>query len=354
MGVKHLQNLFGHHLRTLPLVVLYLTDGCNSRCVTCDIWRNPRRNMPLAIVERVAAEVAALGVRWVILSGGEAMQHPQWSQAAARLRAEGVRVFLLTNGLLVHKQIDALVENVDELIVSLDAGCAETYAAIRGVNAYELVLAGMRAASQRGVRVTTRTTVQRANYAEMPHIIRAALDAGAASVSFLPVDVSNPFAFGPRFDADVMPLVASSGVGAAAEHGPPAAALQVDDLPRLAAVLDDIERQFGPQFAAGRLAESPAKLRLLVDYFRAVLGEAPFPTSRCNAPHTTAVIEVDGRLRPCYFLPSWGALGGRPLTTALNDPAALELRAAYRGGRREECTRCVCPLYKGPRALLAL
>src|SRR5690606_1585624 len=129
MGVKHLQNLLGDRLRTLPLVVLYLTDGCNSRCVTCDIWRNPRRNMRMETVEQIAADAPALGVRWVILSGGEAMQHPHWPQIAVRLRAAGARVFLLTNGLLVRRQIDSVIRHVDELIVSLDGGTAATYEA---------------------------------------------------------------------------------------------------------------------------------------------------------------------------------------------------------------------------------
>lgn len=354
MSAIHLQNLLGNHLRTLPLVVLYLTDGCNSRCVTCDIWRNPRRNIPLEVVERVAAEAPALGIRWAILSGGEAMQHPDWPDAAARLRAASVRVFLLTNGLLVRKQLDDVVAHVDELVVSLDAGTPETYDAIRGVDAFDLVLDGMRAAASAGVRVTTRTTVQRANFREMPQIVEAARAAGAASISFLPVDVSNPFAFGPRFADSTLPLIAASGVGVDAEHGPPAAALQADDVTALDAVLDDLERRFAADFAARRIAESPQKLRQLSAYFRAVLGQGDFPPLRCNAPHTTAVIEVDGRLRPCYFLPTWGKLGQRSLSAALNDPAALELRAAYKHGERAECARCVCPLYKGPRALWAL
>ena len=74
MSAKHLLNLLGDHLHTLPIVVLYLTDGCNSRCVTCDIWRNPRRNMKPEIIEALANDVKPLAVRWVVLSGGEAMQ----------------------------------------------------------------------------------------------------------------------------------------------------------------------------------------------------------------------------------------------------------------------------------------
>src|SRR5215470_19918680 len=118
MPTKHLLNLVGDRLYTLPLVVLYLTDGCNSRCVTCDIWRNPRRNMKMELVEDIAAAFGELGVRWVLLSGGEAMQHPHWPEIARRFRAEGVYVTLLTNGLLIRKQADEVLASVDELIVS--------------------------------------------------------------------------------------------------------------------------------------------------------------------------------------------------------------------------------------------
>jgi MoaA/NifB/PqqE/SkfB family radical SAM enzyme len=356
MAVRHLFNLFGDRVRSLPILVLYLTDGCNSRCVTCDIWRSPRRNMSSDLFAAVAADCKTLGVRWAVLSGGEAMQHPEWPALAQRLRAEGARVLLLTNGLLIKKQIAEVLASVDEVIVSLDAGTAPTYQAIRGVDGFDLVLEGIALVRAGGLPVTTRTTVQRANYRELPAIIAAAKALDVSSISFLTVDVSNPFAFGPRFSGGAgLPLVASSGLGAPAEHGPPASALERADLEIFAAVLDQIERDHAEDFASGRLAEPPAKLRRMVNYFRAVLNEAPFPRVRCNAPHHSAVVEVDGTLRPCYFLPSMGRVNGRmPLAQALNSDAALALRRAYRAGERPECTCCVCPLYKGPRALLTM
>ena len=309
--------------------------------------------MTIELVDALAADVRALAVRWIVLGGGEAMQHPHWPEIAHKLRVEGTRVTLLTNGLLLRKQIDAVLASVDEVIVSLDGGTAATYEAIRGVDGFELILEGIRLVRAGGLPVTTRTTIQRANYREISQIIEVAKAAGVNSISFLTVDVSNPFAFGSRFQADPT-LIATMGAGAPAEHGPPASALAADDLPELARVLDEVEARFGEDFASGRIAESPAKLRRMVDYFGAILGQNEYPRVRCNAPHLSAVIEVDGALRPCYFLPTIGKLNAQPLSEVVNSAQALDLRRAYRQGERGECQACVCPLYKGGRALLRL
>ncbi len=132
-------------------------------------------------------------------------------------------------------------------------------------------------------------------------------------------------------------------------HSP---ALQADDLPVFAALLDALEGTHAAEFAAGQIAESPAKLRRLWDYFAAPFGLASFAPPRCNAPHLSLVVEVDGRIRPCYFLPTGGDLRQTPLSAALNNPALVALRSAYRRGQRPECTRCVCPLHRGARALI--
>ncbi len=356
MKPKYLLNLVSDRLHTLPLVVLYLTDGCNSRCVTCDIWRNPRRNMKMELVEEIVSAFQELQVRWVLLSGGEAMQHPQWPQIARRFKAEGTHVMLLTNGLLLRKQADELIDSVDEVIVSLDGGTAATYDAIRGVDAFDLILDGIREVRARGIPVSTRTTLQRANFREVPQIIEAAKSANVNRISFLTVDISNQYAFGSRFAADpALQLVANMGAGAPSEHGPATTALMPEDVIEFGGIIEDIIAQFAPDFESGLMSESPAKLRNMVRYFSALTGDSTFPGSRCNSPHVSTVIEVDGKLRPCYFLPIYGQVSASmPLSEAINTSAGQALREAYRTGKRVECERCVCPLYKGPRALLRM
>ncbi|MBK8026598.1 MAG: radical SAM protein [Chloroflexi bacterium] len=358
MATRHLLNLVGDRLRTLPILVLYLTDGCNSRCVTCDIWRSPRRNMRMELIDALVEDAAALHTRWVVLSGGEATQHPDWATAARKFRQIGARVILLTNGLLVSRQIEQVIADTDELVISLDGGTAETYQAIRGLDGFERVLSGIAAAHQAGKPVTTRTTLQQANFREIPQIIQAAKDAGVDRISFLTVDVFNPIAFGPRFSSDptLAPMVMGNGM-APPEHHPPATALTLDECDELDDVLTRIERDFAADFAQGRIAESPAKLRQMARYFRAILKTQSMPPVRCNAPHTSAVVEVDGQVRPCYFLPTMGqvdATGHTRLVDSLNTEAAVQLRREYRSGQRQECDSCVCPLYKGARALINL
>ncbi len=347
MSTRHLLNLASDHLRSLPILILYLTDGCNSRCITCDIWRAPRLNMRRDLVESLIAAVKPLGIRWVVLSGGEAMQHPAWAQIAAQFRAEGARVILLTNGLFLRRDAADVIASIDEVVVSLDGGTAATYAHIRGVGAYDLVLEGIRAVRAGGVSVTTRTTVQRANYREMPQIVAAAKAAGANHISFLTVDVQNAVAFGDR----------------TLHQAVDPSALTSDDIPAFEDVLAALQRDHADDFSSGLIAESPAKLRRMIAYFRALLGDSEAPPVRCNAPHTSVVVQVDGTLRPCYFLPTMGkidlingegATHRSPLQTALNTDEALALRKAYRCGERPECARCVCPLYKGARALMQL
>ena len=342
-NLRTLPNLLSDRLRTLPLMVLYLTDGCNSKCAMCDIWQAPRRNMDMALVDNLVQSAQELNTEMVLLSGGEAMQHPEWPMIAAKFRAAGIKVWLLTNALLLKKQATPIIEHIDAVTVSLDAATPELYEQIRGVDALELILAGMQMVSAAGIPVTTRTTLMQINYQQMPQIVDVALAAGAQSVSFLAVDTVNLYAFGPRFtDKDRIPLNVKNPFGG----------LTAEDLPQFNALLDEMAIQYAEHFADGRIEESLPKLRRLYNYFAEPHGLSEFETPRCNAPHFSAVVNVDGHLQPCYFLPTWGDLKNRPLAGALNDQKAMELRAAYRQGQRLECKRCVCPLYRGPRALL--
>ena len=79
-------------LARLPLVTLYVTERCNSRCVTCDYWRHGRDDMDFAAVTRLLPSFTQLQTQKVLLSGGEPLLNPEWAAIAELLRGNGLKV----------------------------------------------------------------------------------------------------------------------------------------------------------------------------------------------------------------------------------------------------------------------
>lgn len=73
-------------LERLPLVTLYLSERCNSRCVTCDYWRHGAADMSLEAVQQLLPDLARLRTEVVLISGGEPLLNPHWPQIAELLR----------------------------------------------------------------------------------------------------------------------------------------------------------------------------------------------------------------------------------------------------------------------------
>jgi MoaA/NifB/PqqE/SkfB family radical SAM enzyme len=320
-------------LLALPLLTLHLTDRCNSRCISCDYWRHGRVNITPDSVRALLPGLKELGTRTILVSGGEPLINPDWPEIAELLRASGLELWLLTSGLSLAKHAAKVARLFQSVTVSLDGTDPESYRAIRGVDAFDVVCEGIRAVAAAGIPVSVRVTVQRANYRDLNRFVTLTRELGAHQVSFLAADVSNNTAFGRQ-----------SGET-------PDIALRSEDLPIFQATLDTLVRDRKAEFASGFIAESPIKLRRLLNYYRAICGLGDFPEVRCNAPEFSAVVETDGRVRPCFFIP--GAANAKietNLSAALNAPAMSELRADIRAGRRPECATCVCSMWRDPKS----
>jgi MoaA/NifB/PqqE/SkfB family radical SAM enzyme len=264
-----------------------------------------------------------------LISGGEPLIHPQWTGIAKLLREQGLQLWLLTSGLSLAKHAVRAAELFQSITVSLDGPDRRTYAAIRGLDAFDKVCEGIRAATFAGAMLSVRVTVQRANYIELPKFVTLARELGAQQISFLAADVRNSHAFGrvSGFNSDI--------------------ALQPADLPRFEQTLETMERQHASEFRSGFIAESPAKLRRLLQYYRALCGMDAFPPVRCNAPEFSAVIEATGRVNPCFFIAgSQSTDAVSDLRAVLNSEAMTTLRRSIREGRWPECTTCVCSLWR--------
>ncbi len=318
----------------LPILILYPHSRCNCRCLMCDIWRaKDRQELSAADIARWLGEWRLLGVQRVVLSGGEALLHSHLWELCGLLREAGIGITLLSTGLLLKRDAAALVRYCDDVIVSLD-GPEAIHDRIRNIpRAYAKLAEGVNAikATEATVTVSGRCTVQRANFAFLRQTIRAAQALGLDRISFLAADAhSEAFNRPGGWEATRTAQVAFSA----------------EDLPRLAAELDAMERELAPEFANGFIAESPDKLRRrLLRYFTACTGQADFPPNECNAPWVSSVIEADGTVRPCFFQPPLGNIHqAGSLDAVLNSPQALAFRRDLDVRANPICRRCVCTL----------
>ncbi len=336
-AVRRQLSLRSHRLHALPVVVLMPHSRCNCRCVMCDIWKGNRDRRELGR-DDLAPHLESfrrLRVRWVVLSGGEALMHSNLWTLCELLAELGVKISLLSTGLLLRRHASEVVRWCHEVIVSLD-GPREVHDAIRRVpRAYDQLADGVAALRDAAdsFPVSGRCVLQRENYRDLPDIVAAAHEIGLDRISFLAADVSSE-AFNRPGGWDA---------GRAGE-----VALDREQAAELEREVESLITERAEDFDSGFIAESPEKLRRLAGYFRALHGDGDFPPTVCNAPWVSAVIEADGAVRPCFFHPALGNLDQRPLAETLNSPEAVAFRRALDVERDPICRRCVCTLHLGP------
>jgi MoaA/NifB/PqqE/SkfB family radical SAM enzyme len=318
----------------LPILILFPHSRCNCRCLMCDIWRSTTRaELSSSDVARWVEEWRGLGVRRVVLSGGEALMHSNLWELCDILRAAGIGITILSTGLLLRQHALDLVQRCDDVVVSLD-GPQAIHDQIRNVpHAFARLVDGVAAvkAADPTVAVTARCTIQRANYHALRATVAAAHSMGLERISFLAADVtSDAFNRPGGWDDERVGQVA----------------LAADDLPLLDAEICALEGERAGDFASGYIAESPEKLRRrLSQYFAALLGMNVFFPNECNAPWVSSVIESDGTVRPCFFQPPLGNIhSDGALGAILNSPQALAWRQGLDVRRDAICRKCVCSL----------
>jgi len=329
-----------HRIHSLPILTLMPHEGCNCRCVMCDIWKANANGVTLD-ADEVRAQVDAIGdlrVRWVVLSGGEALLHPNLWTMCRVLREAGVtRITLLSTGLLLEREALEIIRHCDEVIVSLD-GTPVVHDAIRRIpRAFDRLATGVAALREHPprIRITARCVVQKANHHDLPGVVDAARALGVDQLSFLAADVSSEAFNRPvPWDADRRAEVALSS----------------DELDVLAAGLDAILDRERDELGGGFIAETAPRLRGIHAHFAALIGRAERHPVRCTAPWVSAVVEANGEVRPCFFHPAYGRIGaGTDLDAVINGPEAIAFRRSLDVARDETCRRCVCSLDVGAR-----
>jgi Fe-coproporphyrin III synthase len=319
-------------ITTLPVLLLNIHDHCNCRCVMCDIWkRKDGREFNAADLERHQESIRTLRVKHVVLTGGEPLLNRELEAICEFFRDLGLRVTLLTTGLLLQKKADIVACGFDDIILSID-GPPDVHNRIRRVSgAFQTIQNGVMEVRARRPRIpiSCRTTVQKLNHTHLRATVSAARSLVLDSISFLAADISSAaFNREERWAPERQSEIALTS----------AELIELEEEIELLIEMhrEDIDRGF--------IAESSAKLRRIGARFREHIDGTPPRAPICNAPWVSAVIEVDGSVRPCFFHPVIGNAHQLTLNEAINTEAALSFRSRLKVDSNPTCQHCVCSL----------
>lgn len=143
-----------------------VTMGCNMRCGHCgSSCENP---LPDELTTEEAldlcGQMAAIGLKWITLSGGEPLTRKDTPELVKRLSEKGVSVNIITNGwLLKPKLAKTLKESgVSTVAISID-GTEEIHDRIRKVGAFSHAKAAFAALKEQGINTGAVTTITKQN-----------------------------------------------------------------------------------------------------------------------------------------------------------------------------------------------
>ena len=139
--------------------IFELTPLCNLDCRMCYVHlqdpsvkdRMMRGTEWISIFE----QAAELGMLSAILTGGEAMTHPDFEMIYRRLCGLGVSISVKTNGILLNGQARALYRELPPSTVDISVyGCdRESYLSVTGHDMFDTVDRNIRAAVKEGLPV---------------------------------------------------------------------------------------------------------------------------------------------------------------------------------------------------------
>ncbi len=125
------------NVEDLDIAEIEINRNCNIDCVMCNtsMSTRPQFNMDLDLFEHAVKYAKSDGKGHTALHTiGEPLMNKNLPDYFAIARKNGVQIRLSTNGLILHKHLDFLIQNADmitEVRFSIDGASQETYEKIR-------------------------------------------------------------------------------------------------------------------------------------------------------------------------------------------------------------------------------
>lgn len=282
-----------------PALDISTNDLCGLECNMCGNRAKTRDAASMATehVRALIAEAAAWGIRRVALTGaGEPFRDKQMLGYVAYANELGHLVTITSNGFPISEKIaEELAQRTVSVSISIHGATDATHELITGVNkagdnawkAIRRMVAAKRAHPGSKLSVNISTVIQRANFREMPALVRRAHEAGVDGINIQPINLQHG-----GFKGD--DIIRRDDIGLHAKLWPTRA-----EHTELNAMFDELlalRQELGKVMHAG-----PERIELMRRYFRDSSREAL--RVACRVGEAFLAVDHRGAIKPCYRLP---------------------------------------------------
>jgi len=161
-----------------------ITCRCNLRCALCRGM--PSEELSPAQARSLLDEVAELKPPWILIEGGEPLMREDIFPLLRRARTAGLRVFLISNGMLLGEETVRRLKALDvKVMVSIDSPDARTFERLRkGADFMTVVRAASRSA-EASLLDAINFTLSRPSLPQIPALFRLARSIGSERINIL-------------------------------------------------------------------------------------------------------------------------------------------------------------------------
>lgn len=336
---------------------LCLTYRCNLKCVMCrqnrdtpagyggKTWYDPGKELPIDVWVDLLRQVEKFHP-WLYVTGGECTLYPHFRELVTEAKARKLLVQVQTNGTLLAKHAEFLVESGVEIVtISLD-GPREIHDRIRGVSGtFDAVQRGAdalvearRKQGAHGPIVSFNFTISKANYEYMAETVEEAIGMNGDFIQIQHTMFNSPEKIEEHnslFDPDSLEELGLTMVlPSIGDGGFYQSRIGREDIPKL---LEQMNKS--REIAKGRIKAHflpNISDELVAPYYLNL--DHPF-VEGCSAFWKTLRVEPDGTVSPCLNL-VLGNIGDRPFEQIWNGPAMQSARNFIRRRLTPGCVRC--------------
>jgi Fe-coproporphyrin III synthase len=337
-------------------LLINLTRQCNLRCQMCiqgrgeeEVypWNDPKNQLPFSAWTTLLDQTAGFSP-FLSISGGEPTIHPQFREFVVAAKRRGFVFELVTNGTLLTRDADFIVEQGIEFVsVSLD-GLEERHDEIRGhQGSFRRAVDGIRALAEARKRhksygpvINIGFTILKSNIDIMDRMIPLALDLNADTFLFQHLIFDSPEnvakhnrmlspEWAEKQGIDMVPPSMPDGEYFLSD-------ITEDDVKRIRTGLQKARELGGKRLLVN---DSPhLSDNVLEPYYLNLDHPAE---GICNCLWTRSKILPDGSMIPCLHVMG-GNVAEKSFLEVWNSSPMRSFRKALRDGFFPACARCCC------------